>query len=42
MNGIVSAYSGTPVFKIGIGREPEDAFKFCEALKEFIKKEKKY
>lgn len=40
MNGIVSAYSGTPVFKIGIEREPEDAFKFCEALKEFIKKEK--
>ena len=40
MDGIVGAYSGTPVFKIGMGNEPEDAFRFCEALKEFIKKEK--
>ncbi len=39
MDRIIDKY-GTPIFKIGIGREPEDAFKFCEALKEFIKREK--
>lgn len=40
MDGIVGVYSGTPVFRIGMGREPEDAFRFCETLKEVIQREK--
>lgn len=40
MDGIISVYHGIPIFKIGMGKEPEDAFRFCEALKEFIKREK--
>lgn len=40
MNGIISMYRGVPIYKIGIRREPEDVFNFCEALKAFIKREK--
>lgn len=40
MDGIIGVYKGTPVFRIGIGKEPEDAFRFCETLKEVIKREK--
>ena len=40
MDGIIGVYKGTPVFRIGMGREPEDAFRFCEALKEVIKRKK--
>lgn len=40
MDRIVGVHSGIPVWRIGMGKEPEDIFKFCEALKEFIEGEK--
>lgn len=40
MDGIISVYHGIPIFRIGMGQEPEDVFRFCEVLKEFIKREK--
>lgn len=40
MDGIISVYHGTPIFRIGMGNDCESAANFCNTLKEVIQKAK--